>query len=101
GQGARALERFCFAEVICVVLVFLIMKYAGLELTHAITMTLDNLRQMFLSPSLNNTTWSNALWQVTITLSLAFLSTILGAVISLFLAFGTAVNLSKPWVSNT
>src|SRR5699024_9164151 len=69
--------------------------------THAIPMTLDNLRQMFLSPSLNNTTWSNALWQVTITLSLAFLSTILGAVISLFLAFGTAVNLSKPCASNT
>src|SRR5699024_7486407 len=50
---------------------------------------------------LNNTTWTNALWQVGVTLSLGFLATILGAVVSLFLAFGTAVNLSKPWLSNT
>ena len=77
------------------------MDYTGLDLTRAIPMTIDNLGQMFLSPSLNNTTWTNALWQVGVTLSLGFLATILGAVISLFLAFGTAVNLSKPWLSNT
>src|SRR5699024_3312082 len=100
-RGQRVLKGLLFGSAIFTVIGFFIMDYAGLDLTHAIPMTLDNLRQMFLYPSLNNTTWSNALWQVTITLSLAFLSIILGVVISLFLAFGTAVNLSKPWVSNT
>lgn len=100
-RGQSILKGLLIGSAIFTVLGFFLMDYAGLDLTQAIPMTIDNLGQMFLSPSLNNTTWSSALWQVAITLSLAFLATILGAIISLFLAFGTAVNLSKPWLSNT
>ena len=100
-RGQRILKALLIGSAIFTVIGFFIMDYSGLDLTQAIPMTFDNLGQMFLSPSLNNTTWSSALWQVAITLSLAFLATILGAVISLFLAFGAAVNLSKPWISNT
>lgn len=100
-RGQRVLKALLIGSAVFTVLGFFLMDYTGLDLSHAIPMTLDNLGQMFLSPSLNNTTWTSALWQVTVTLSLAFLATILGAVLSLFLAFGTAVNLSKPWLSNT
>lgn len=100
-RGQRILKGLLIGAALFTVLGFFLMDYSGLDLTQAIPMTLDNLGQMFLTPSLNNTTWASALWQVAITLSLAFLATILGAVISLFLAFGTAVNLSKPWLSNT
>lgn len=100
-RGQTILKWLIIGSAIFTVVGFFLMDYTGLDLTQAIPMTIDNLGQMFLSPSLNNTTWSNALWQVAVTLSLGFLATILGAIISLFLAFGTAVNLSKPWLSNT
>ena len=54
---------------------------------------------MFLEPALSHFTWGEAIYQVGITLGLAFLATILGAVIAFFLALMAATNLSNPWVS--
>lgn len=89
------------ATALFTVIGFFLLDYSGLELWPAIVGTFENLKTMFLMPQLNQTTFGSAMYQVLVTLSLAFLSTILGAVISIFLAFGAAVNLSRPWISQT
>ncbi|SES25045.1 ABC transporter permease subunit [Psychrobacillus sp. OK032] len=81
------------------ILAFFFFNYAGLELSKAIPETAYNLKVMFLEPALSHFTWSEAIYQVGITLGLAFLATILGAVIAFFLALMAAINLSNPWVS--
>ncbi|MGV2928344.1 ABC transporter permease subunit [Macrococcus capreoli] len=79
---------------------FLMLDYKGVNFQTAIPATIENLKQMFLLPALSSTTFGEAFIQVMKTVSLAFLSTVLGAVISLFLALGAAKNLSNQWVSN-
>lgn len=98
-RGQKSLKWILIATGIFTIIGFFLMDYSGLVLSQAITYTLNNLYQMFLQPELSQVGFTQAMYQVLVTLSLAFLATILGAVISLFLAFGTAVNLSKPWLS--
>ena len=81
------------------IIAFLFFNYAGLDLTKAIPETAYNLKAMFLEPALSHFTWGEAFYQIGVTLGLAFLSTILGAVIAFFLALMAASNLSNKWVS--
>lgn len=83
------------------IMAFLFFNYAGLDLAKAIPETAYNLKVMFLEPGLSHFTWGEAFYQVGITLGLAFLSTILGAVIAFFLALMAATNLSSKWISKT
>ncbi|WP_427137987.1 ABC transporter permease subunit [Psychrobacillus psychrodurans] len=83
------------------ILAFMSFNYSGLDLTKAISETAYNLKTMFLEPALSHFTWGEAFYQVGITLGLAFLSTILGAVIAFFLALMAATNLSNKWISKT
>ncbi|HLR68898.1 ABC transporter permease subunit [Virgibacillus alimentarius] len=78
---------------------FLLFDYSGLELKKAISETGNNLKTMFLEPALTHFSWGEAIYQVGITVGLAFLATVLGAVISIFLALFAATNLSNEWVS--
>ncbi|WPK13420.1 ABC transporter permease subunit [Lysinibacillus louembei] len=77
-----------------------LLKYAAIDWPTAIVYTLDNLKMMFLQPAFNQITFSTAITQILITLSLAFLATILGAVLSFFLAISTAKNLAPASLSN-
>ena len=83
------------------IIAFLFFNYAGLDLTKAIPETAYNLKAMFLEPALSHFTWGEAFYQIGVTLGLAFLSTILGAVIAFFLALMAASNLSNKWVSKS
>ncbi|QUG40104.1 ABC transporter permease subunit [Psychrobacillus sp. INOP01] len=83
------------------IVAFISFNYSGLDLTKAIPDTAYNLKVMFFQPALNHFTWGEAFYQVGITLGLAFLSTILGAVIAFFLALMAATNLSNKWISKT
>lgn len=83
------------------VVAFLFFNYTGLDFGKAIPETAYNLQAMFLEPALSHFGWGEAFYQVGITLGLAFLSTILGAVISFFLALTAATNLSREWISKT
>lgn len=83
------------------ILAFMSFNYSGLDLTKAIPETAYNLKAMFLEPALSHFTWGEAFYQVGITLGLAFLSTILGAVLAFFLALMAATNLSNRWISKT
>ncbi|ARF17671.1 ABC transporter permease subunit [Sporosarcina ureae] len=81
------------------VLAFLFFDYTGLDIQRAIKETAYNLRVMFLEPALSHFGWGEAFHQVGITLGLAFLSTILGAVLSFFLALSAATNLTNEWIT--
>lgn len=82
------------------VLAFLFFDYTGLDIQQAIQETAYNLRVMFLEPALSHFSWGEAFYQVGITLGLAFLSTILGAILSFFLALTAATNLTNEWITN-
>src|SRR5699024_5360076 len=99
--GQQKFRLLMIGTAIFTVIGFFLLDYSGLQLWPAITGTLGNLKMMFLEPQLNQVGFGSAMYQVLVTLSLAFLSTILGAAISIFLAFGAAVNLSRPWVSRS
>ncbi|MEI3612486.1 ABC transporter permease subunit [Pseudogracilibacillus sp. SO30301A] len=75
--------------------------FTGFQLQKAIVDTTHNLKMMFLLPKLSHFSIGEAFVQVAITIALAVLSTILGAVIAFFLALLAATNLSKEWISRT
>ncbi|WP_342558394.1 ABC transporter permease subunit [Metasolibacillus sp. FSL K6-0083] len=77
-----------------------LLKYSAIDWPTALFYTLDNLKMMFLQPAFNQITFATAITQILITLALAFLSTILGAILSFFLAINTAKNLAPAGLSN-
>lgn len=78
---------------------FVTFDYKGIDIAAALSSMLMTVRTMFLEPALNHFTFGEALKQVMITLGLAFLTTVLGAVIALFLGLLAARNLSSDAVS--
>lgn len=79
---------------------FLTFDYKGIDILKAIKETLANIKVMFLEASLTHFTFTDALKQIGVTLSLAFLTTLIGAIIALFLGLFAAKNLSNSIVSN-
>ncbi|MGH4118186.1 PhnE/PtxC family ABC transporter permease [Clostridium sp.] len=79
---------------------FLTFDYKDLNLATAIIQTLKNLKVMFLKPSLTHFTLMQGINSVIITMSLAFLTTLLGASIAIILGLFAAKNLSNIHVSN-
>jgi phosphonate transport system permease protein len=88
-----------FLLTILTIVAFMIFNYTGLELGRAITETAYNLKVMFFEPGLSHFTWGDAFYQLGVTLGLAFISTILGAIVAFFLALMAATNLSNEWIS--
>jgi phosphonate transport system permease protein len=73
--------------------------YKELDLTEALLATFGNLKVIFLEPHLEHFSFGHALYQVLITLGLAFLTTLFGAVIAVFFGLLAAENLSSKRVS--
>jgi len=73
--------------------------YKELNIGEAILATFANLKAMFFEPHLEHFTFTHALYQVFVTLCLAFLTTIFGAIIALFLGLLAAENLTNKQVS--
>jgi phosphonate transport system permease protein len=80
---------------------FLTFDYKEISLIEAVSATLHNLKVMFLQPVLSHFTLWEAVYQISLTMGLAFLSTILGAFLSLVIALFAAKNLSTKKVSNS
>lgn len=80
---------------------FLALDYKDIHFAQATIDTLNNLKLVFLQPSLNNFSLREALYQITLTVGLGFLATIAGAVLSLFIALFAARNLSPKPIANT
>ena len=100
-KGERVIRGVLILLTILTIMAFIFFNYSGLELSSAITETAYNLKVMFLEPALSHFSWGEAFYQIGITLGLAFLSTILGAIIAFFLALMAATNLSNKWLTRT
>jgi len=79
---------------------FLTFDYKEIDFIQATIATMENVKLMFLQPSLNNFSLAEAVYQIGLTLGLAFLSTIIGAILSLIIALFAAKNLSPRPVAN-
>ncbi|PRR84386.1 PhnE/PtxC family ABC transporter permease [Clostridium vincentii] len=86
--------------VILTVLGFATFDYKGIDILVALGETLGNIKTMFMEASLTHFTLLEAVHQMGITVSLAFLTTLIGGVIALVLGLFAAKNLSIPLVSN-
>ncbi|KJZ83522.1 MULTISPECIES: PhnE/PtxC family ABC transporter permease [Clostridium] len=82
------------------ILGFVTFDYKGIEIGKAIAETLVNIKNMFLGAGLSHFTLRYALNQLAITFALSFLTTVIGAIIALFLGLFAAKNLSTPTLSN-
>jgi phosphonate transport system permease protein len=72
----------------------------GTDLTQAVSDTLANLKLIFLQPGGSHLSFFKALYEVVITLGLAFLATLFGGFIALFLGLLAAQNLAPKPVTN-
>ena len=71
----------------------------SVELGEALRQMLLNFKLMFSEPHLKRFTWSEALYAVLVTIGLALLTTLIGAVIALFFGLLAARNLTNSTVS--
>nr|MBA5588334.1 ABC transporter permease subunit [Anaerobacillus isosaccharinicus]QOY38583.1 ABC transporter permease subunit [Anaerobacillus isosaccharinicus] len=79
---------------------FYFYDYKGINVFEAIIGTIANFKIMFTEAHFNNFTFTEGVYAATVTLSLAVLTTLFGAMIALFLGLLAARNLSTPGVSN-
>jgi phosphonate transport system permease protein len=73
----------------------------GVGLMEGFASFFEEAGDMFLTPWLEPERWAGTGYKLLITLGLAFLTTILGAVLAIFLGLLAARNLSTPWLSQT
>ncbi|CAM3798864.1 ABC transporter permease subunit [Aeromicrobium ponti] len=73
--------------------------YKEFDMTEALIATFANLKVIFLEPHLEHFSFGHALYQVLVTLGLAFLTTLFGAVVAVFFGLLAAENLSSKRVS--
>lgn len=76
------------------------LDYDSVDMGEALAGTLANLRTIFLHPGGTHLTFAKALYEVVITLGLAFLTTLFGGVIALFLGLLSAQNLAPKALTN-
>lgn len=79
---------------------FYFYDYKGINVLNALGATLANFKTMFTEAHFSHFTFGEAVYATTVTLSLAVLTTLFGAMIALFLGLLAARNLSNPIVSN-
>jgi phosphonate transport system permease protein len=79
---------------------FFSFDYKQLDVGEAALSTFTNLKAMFLEQHLEHFTFTHALYQVFVTLGLAFLTTLFGAIIAVFLGLLAAENLTNKRVSS-
>jgi len=78
----------------------LTMDYKNIDLLKGLVDTLDNFKILFSKPHSPHLNIGQALYQLLITLGLAFLTTVLGGIIALFLGLLAARNLSNRIITN-
>ncbi|MGE4273497.1 MAG: PhnE/PtxC family ABC transporter permease [Desulfitobacterium sp.] len=78
---------------------FLVFDYKDINVGQASLATLENFRIMFFEPMTTHFTLREAGYEILITLALAFLTTLLGGILALFLGLLAAENLSNGRVS--
>ena len=78
----------------------LTIDYQSVDMAKAVADTLDNFKTIFLHPAAHRLSLWDAFYEVVITLGLAFLTTLFGGIIALFLGLLAAQNLAPKQVTN-
>ena len=99
-KASFAIRITLLALAVLTIYSFMNFDYKDIVLTEAFARTFDNFRKIFFEPRFNHFGLAEALYQVGITLALAFLTTLVGAVIAFFLGLLAAQNLSSKYISN-
>lgn len=100
GHSQKVINATLIALIILTIYGFVTFDYKDLNFGSAVVQTLQNIKVMFLQPKLTHFTLIQGLKDVVITLALAFLTTLFGGVLALFLGLFAARNLSNAYVSN-
>lgn len=98
-KSAIVLRVTLFMLAILTVYAFFNFDYKDINFGEAALATIHNLKVMFFEPHLQHFTFSHALYQVFVTLGLAFLTTLFGAIIAVFFGLLAAENLTSRRVS--
>lgn len=80
---------------------FLTMDYSNVNISKAIMDTLSNFKLMFFQPYSHHLTVWDAFYGVFLTLGMAFLTTLIGAVLAIPLGLMAAQNLAPKWLTNS
>lgn len=83
------------ALIVLTILGFFTFDYKEINLGETLALTGENIKSMFLNPGLSNFGIGQALTQVVTTICLAFLTTLIGSIIALFLSIFASRNLSN------
>ncbi|ENH95594.1 binding-protein-dependent transport system inner membrane protein [Gracilibacillus halophilus YIM-C55.5] len=100
-QSAIVIRLTLLSLVILTIIGFFTYDDTDVGMLEGITATFTNFKVMFTEPHFNHFTFMEGLYQVLVTISLALLTTVIGAVISLMLGLLAAKNLSTPKISNS
>jgi len=100
GKGDLAIRLTIWALIGLSMLGFLTFNYKNINFIEAVAATLNNVKVMFFQPHLTNNSVMGSLSQLLVTISLAVLSTILGAIIAVFASLLCAKNIANPKVAN-
>lgn len=99
-KASVAIQVTLIALLLLTIYGFLSFDYKNVNFVEGLLATFVNFKIMFAEAHLEHFTFGEAGYQVLVTLGLAFLTTLFGAVIALFLALFAAQNLSSKAVAN-
>ncbi|MBC8061921.1 MAG: ABC transporter permease subunit [Clostridiaceae bacterium] len=101
GSGSQhAVSITMLVLIILTIYGFCTFDYKDLNFVDASFKTLANLKTVFLEPKASHFTVIEGLYEVLITMALAFLTTLIGAVLALIIGLFAAKNLSNVYISN-
>jgi len=96
-KATLAMRAILLALSVLTIYYFLTIDYQNLNLLESLGITLENFKTIFLHPLAHRFTLAEAFYNVVVTLGLAFLTTLIGGIIALFLGLLGAQNLApKP-----
>lgn len=98
-KASLAIRGTLVALVLLTLYAFLTFDYKDVVIWDGFVKTAETFRIMLFQAELNHFTFVGGLFKVLITLGLAFLTTLFGAIISVFLGLFAAQNLSTPFIS--
>lgn len=98
-KAALVIKGTLILLVILTIFGFQSFDYMQVNIIKAAGLTLQNLKTMFVEPTFSHFSFGEALYQVMVTMGLAFLTTFFGAIIALLLGLFAAQNLSPKSVT--
>jgi len=99
-KASMTMQAFLLILLALTIYFFVTLDYQGINILKGLADTFDNFLTVFLHPYAHRFTLGEAFFNIVVTLGLAFLSTLIGGVIALFLGLLAAQNLAPKQITN-